>query len=275
MKRSLLLLSSFFLSVAALVAQPCTADPQFIAGGVPGVFPQTGDTTIIYCCQNTDFEFTFTAVVPDSITQPLPIALTSINIQSLAGLPAGFTYVCHSPDANGNNAADCIFHGAAPNQQPLIGCMKVTAGAAQTGAANIQQYPLTINTLINNALPVAIPGPILNYRFIIEVVAQGDNRCSNVHLNVHELNDGRLTMSNIYPNPSTGQTYLYINSIEPTDLIMTITNVTGQTVSTTKVPVASGNNAIMFDGSFLPNGIYMFNLTDGKSIVSQKVMIAH
>lgn len=261
------------LIAASAFAQPCTPDPQYANTGVPGVYPQdsTSDTTIISVCQGDAFTFTFTAVVPNAF-QGIP--LQTINITGITGFPNGdFTYACYSPDVNGQNSGDCIFHGAAAAGDPaVIGCLIVTAPASAT--ANLTPgtiYPLTIAASINGFLNTTIPGPLLAYAFHLQIVAP-----ANCNVGVNDVQNLPYTVGNVSPNPVSGHANVYVRANRTTENhTVTITNAFGQVVEVRNAPLMAGNNILSIDATTLPNGVYILSFSDGVNLVSKKIVVAH
>ena len=101
MKKFLLLLSCSLLIVFSADAQICTPDSAFINQGA-GVYPDTSvDLPPAYTCQDY-FEYTFTAVVPaDTALYPgFVFSFVSIDVDTVTGLPPGFTLNCPFPDCS-------------------------------------------------------------------------------------------------------------------------------------------------------------------------------
>jgi hypothetical protein len=268
MKRILLAFSGLLLAATSF-GQACTPDPQYANTGVPGVYPQdtTSDTTVIAICIGEPFSFTFTAVVPNAFNG---IPLQTINITGITGFPSGdFVYSCYSPDANGQNNTDCIFHGAATANDPaLIGCLIVTAPASATsGLADGTVYPLNIAASINGFLNTTIPGPLLAYAFHLQA-----QNCTGIN----ETAANPFRVGHVMPNPVAAFANVYVYAPRTMENhTVTITNAFGQVVEVRNAPLMAGNNLLSIDASTLANGVYTISFGDGAELVSKKIIVAH
>ncbi|MCF8460866.1 MAG: T9SS type A sorting domain-containing protein [Flavobacteriales bacterium] len=143
------LLFAALLITGGAFAQTCTPDASY-AGGNPGLYPHgpLGPTCELIA-PKTIVSLTDTTV-PNATIGSVTLYITRMRINSVAGLPAGFslsTDVIGSADANGpwgywNNT------GSTPTQVSAIGCAYVTAAqsawnsAIGGGTNNDGVYPL-------------------------------------------------------------------------------------------------------------------------------------
>ena len=78
----------------------------------------------------------------------------------------------------------------------------------------------------------------------------------------------------VYPNPTTGTATVSFELTEATAVKMDVLNAMGSLVfSNGTKTMNSGSQAIMFDGTELPNGIYFINLTVGENVITKKVSL--
>jgi hypothetical protein len=79
---------------------------------------------------------------------------------------------------------------------------------------------------------------------------------------------------NLYPNPANNIARLLFNVVEPTSLTINISNLIGQTISSS-VFDASQSGVFSFDINVntLPSGMYMVNIINGSSITSKKLIV--
>ncbi|WP_197275402.1 T9SS type A sorting domain-containing protein [Nonlabens sp. YIK11] len=86
------------------------------------------------------------------------------------------------------------------------------------------------------------------------------------------LIDSQNLVLKVYPNPTNGdQLNITTAGFDSTDLTLTITNLLGQTIAT-KAIVNTGNTA-KIDVSTIANGMYIFEITDGSTSKSSKVIL--
>lgn len=73
----------------------------------------------------------------------------------------------------------------------------------------------------------------------------------------------------IYPNPTTGLFYLVPGDVSNINMDVCILDLTGKTL---KSDILSGNSRYLINISEFPEGIYFIRLTDGKRIVTNRVV---
>ena len=78
-----------------------------------------------------------------------------------------------------------------------------------------------------------------------------------------------------FPNPTNGKTIITIESTVRDNFEFSLSNLMGQRLETRTLNVQVGTNAFEFDASRLPNGIYMYALTKGSRVVSNKLIVNH
>jgi hypothetical protein len=254
---------------------------MYCAPGAPaGVYPMPDTATtpqpFAVACSGQPFNFTFTVVVPDSITSPFPLNLTTIELTGLGiyssgttvgPLPGGLTYSCYSPQGAGAtdlNPNDCIFSDRS------CGCVKISGTVPSTLTAG--DYEITILCRINSALNLSfgqnIPGTLhpVSGHYILRVAS-----CVGVETVLGE----NVTISANQPNPFAGITNIVVESNRSTELGLNITNTLGQIVSSRQLQIIPGTNTVTVDGSELANGIYFYSFTDGTNIASGKMIVQH
>lgn len=121
MKKFSLLIFSLFLFVFTSYSQLCTTDPACLSGICPDSItnlPVTADNV-------TSYATTVTVVVPkDTVVGLLTLKYSWIRIDSVKGLPPGFTYTC--------NPNTCIFPGNAKS------CIEISGNPMSAGAGTYQ-----------------------------------------------------------------------------------------------------------------------------------------
>jgi len=269
MKKALLTILVVFGAFAGAFAQwgNCTPDATF-QDSLPGVYPlpfdeatnPTGGITDS-ACFNKDFQFVFTAVVGDSLAfGPSVYVLDSLKITGITGLPEGFSYACDNPT--------CTFY------QNEIGCAAIFGKA--TNSADIGSHDLIISATIYTSglgIPLSFPNPLLYPgHFYLFVLEENDPDCT-VFTGAFEVASEFESVRNL-PNPFSGRTTIEIQSRGSGDYQMQVSDLLGRVVHTRSVPIAEGLNKIEFDGSRLPEGMYLYTLSNGKSQVTRKMSIS-
>ena len=76
----------------------------------------------------------------------------------------------------------------------------------------------------------------------------------------------------IYPNPATSDLYLHIKSHEQGVYQLRLSNLQGQAVLNSSLSVMAGEQTRVLDVSQLPAGVYSLQASDGKGVISRKVV---
>jgi hypothetical protein len=80
-----------------------------------------------------------------------------------------------------------------------------------------------------------------------------------------------VAISNVYPNPSTGETSIDYTLANAVVVNLNVTDLTGKVIYTiNEGTVAEGTHAVSFDAANFANGVYYVTLTAGESVVTQK-----
>jgi hypothetical protein len=84
----------------------------------------------------------------------------------------------------------------------------------------------------------------------------------------------KFEVSQNYPNPFTGQTYVQVNLFAGADLNLEIYNITGQKVAEKQYGYrTAGTHSLTLDASNLPGGIYFYTLNSGQNKVTRKMLV--
>ncbi|MCB9284118.1 MAG: T9SS type A sorting domain-containing protein [Lewinellaceae bacterium] len=266
-----LLLSSLvvFGALVSSFAQFGTCVPDEVyADSALGVYPAPFDMTLNpfggitdSACFNKNYQFVFTAVVGDTIKfGGVPYVLDSIRITGVTGLPAGFDYNC--------NNSTCTF------KQNELGCAVIFGKA--TNAADIGQHELFISaTVYTGGLPLQLtfPNPLIAPgHFYLYILDENSTNCV-VYASLFEVASQFESVRNM-PNPFSGTTTIEVESREAGPYQFQVSDMLGRVVYSRSVQIAEGINQIDFDGSQLPDGIYLYSFFNGVSQVTNKMQIS-
>lgn len=269
MKKALLTSLVIFVTLVSSFAQfgTCTPDPAY-QDSMPGVYPLPYDAATNpdggitdSACLNKNYQFVFTAVVGDSLNfGGFVYILDSLKITGVAGLPEGFDYAC--------NNSNCTFY------QNETGCAAIFGKA--TNPADLGQHDLVISAIIyTGGLPIQLsfPNPLIAPgHFYLYVLDENSPNCS-IFNSLYEVASEFESVRNL-PNPFTGTTTIEIQSRESGAYQLQVTDMLGRLVHNRTVQIAEGLNQIEFDGSRLPDGLYLYTLSNGRSQVTQKMQIS-
>jgi hypothetical protein len=84
----------------------------------------------------------------------------------------------------------------------------------------------------------------------------------------------KFEVSQNFPNPFTGQSYIQVNMFEGADLNLEIYNITDQKVAEKQFGYrTAGTHSLTLDAGNLPGGIYFYTLNSGSNKVTRKMVI--
>jgi len=209
-------------------------------------------------CVGGAFGFVFTVVVAGEITlNGTTVALDSIIVNDVSGLPAGMTYSCSN--------ADCSFAAG------TLGCATVWGVPQETG-----DFDLTITgTIYGPFFPLGqtltFPNPILAPgTYTLTVLEEGSMDCTV--LDNDEVSKEAFEMI-LSPNPVSDFAQITVISNETTAAKMVVRDLTGKAVVNNNINLVNGDNNINFSVSTLPNGIYLYSIENGDKRVTKKMIV--
>lgn len=82
-----------------------------------------------------------------------------------------------------------------------------------------------------------------------------------------------FSLGNAVPNPFNQNTTISFQSRETGSYLFEVRDVTGRRVASMEVKASAGENRILFDGSTLGNGVYIYSLTNGNAILSDRIAV--
>ncbi len=271
------LLALFLLGSVGLMAQTdvCQPDPMY-ADSSAGIYPAPYHDSLnpmgginLPACRNTYWEFTFTAIVPDSIQAPPPlppvmVPLDSFKIETtgaILGLPNNFSYACNPPT--------CVI----PRNE--TGCLKIFGTTdSPAGEYDIQVKVKIFSFLTPDGLEVTVPDdPEQGFfpgRYTITVLEEGSPECVTA---AFELQPDRLRAT-LSPNPAIATTQLEVYAAQAGIYRLSLTDLAGRTLLERRLYLPEGETTESLDLSALPAGMYLWTLTDGQKGASGKVVIA-
>lgn len=175
------------------------------------------------------------------------LTMDSIVVTGFSGLPPNFTYGC--------NPVGCSFLGG------TYGCVQIWSTSNPT-SPDVGRYNLVIDVEAYVG-GFGIPNPFtIDYYYIDVLEATG-------------LEESVQSVSKIdtRPNPFTEQTNISFNLEVGADVRFTVVNLLGEQVHAQSFKGSGGYNTIRFDGSDLPEGIYIYTISSGKSVQTRKMII--
>lgn len=265
--KKILLLST--LALAGLVgwAQPPSCEPDPSAPLDEPIYPPPyvadnplpcsgiSDTAVI----GEYFEFVQTVTVPENF-EGVPLLNIIIPDNAVSNLPTGIDYVCNPPD--------CIFD---VNTQ---GCI-VLYGTPEVSEPDV--FDLEISVVITlpgpTPFPYQFPNDQVPGNFFLHVQESCADDCTcDLTSSTYELGQDISFLAQ--PNPSNGYTLLQVESQVSGEYQLILSDLLGRLLVQREVQLIEGANTLELDASHLSAGMYQVSLSNGRSAVTQKLIIA-
>jgi hypothetical protein len=259
------------LPLAFLSAQNCTPDPAYQDS--TGVFPMPYDANnpaagggINECAViGEDFNFVFTVAVGDSITlpgSPQAAALDKVVVLEVNNLPVGINYVCEP--------TNCSF------EKNTLGCVVLSGIPTAANTAMAYEMEIKVNVFISGLpFPIPITFPDNNLApgvYSLQLLANASDPCDAVATDERLADQVKMA---VQPNPTAGPITVNVHADIFGKFEFQVVDFLGKSVHRETVQINEGQNYIDFDGSFLPNGLYILVLENELGRIAQKMTIQH
>lgn len=250
MKKILLSLSILTLGITVASAQ-CTPNPNLTSG----IDPDTASNLpVAYTGQAYDEVITF-RVPTDTNINGTQITVAFARLNSITGLPNNFAYNC--------TPSSCDFPGGQNSCVRLYSTSNPTVPQIGAYQLNITATPYVLVF----GVPVQSPTGASSYDGYVLVIADGATQ------SVERINAETFKTLIAIPNPTNGNTRIQFAMGYSSDVTFTVTNLLGKVVNTQKIAGNRGVNEVNFDATNVPNGVYLYTITDGKNVISKKLVV--
>jgi hypothetical protein len=268
MKKIYFLLAS--LTISAVAFAQCTPNPSLFGASNNtnySIIPDTAtNLPLAYVAQayTTDLQF---HIKPDTtVTSPIPstFPITQVHIDSVVGLPAGFTYL-----PNPSNGTFTTTSASPPGTG--YGCVAVTGmptlGQEAGGPNSDGIYPIIVYftaTVVVFSVPSPQPSTIEGYRVHImpaNTVPVIENTVFGVNFNS--------------PNPADSKTDFRFTSPNSGNMQFSMYNVLGSVVKKETVSASKGTNHYMLETASLPAGVYLCSFRMGDAVITRRITVSH
>jgi len=220
-----------------------------------------GDTA----CLNTSFLYNLTIRVPSRLDvagmpEVHPTQFLLNEEDGLMNLPAGLDYRCYPPNCTFEvMEAACLLIYGTPAAQAAIGTYDLQLNGELRTAADTMQ--------------IQFPGPELldGGRYRLTLREENHPGCARAST-TREPFANQLQLRN-RPNPFADFTQILIQSKVSGQFFLQVYDLTGTLQDQQPVHVFPGLNQIEYDGSRLPEGFFIYALTDGFQAVAGKMLI--
>jgi hypothetical protein len=287
LKKLLTVVAVVAISAFAANAQaPCQNDAIY-ADSSAGIWPDA-DPGLPVACTNSDYSaviqvktLTDTSVTFQGI--PVQLKVKGLKVLDVVGEPAGFVFAANYNDPNGY----WLNGGADPNWIEIQGCVLISApqsavaAAAGGGPNNDGVYPISVFVDVlakGNPIPATYTwvstlgtppyGAAIeysDYNIVVDV-------CNGISVQ-DALSQNKFDVAANFPNPFSNTTTIKFNTVKEEDVTLNVYNMVGSLVHTNKVRSEAGKNTLVFDGSKLAAGMYIYTMTNGKETVTKKMTI--
>jgi len=220
---------------------------------ITGIEPDTLDVTYVNVPYNQVIYFHLPAdtnvnIIIGQDTVPVHVCIDSLTIDSVHGLPDGFSFACNVPWCsvlgNGNGCA----------------AISGTASASQVGI-----YPLNVFVTVytNDCFGFSLPPQIdtVTFYYLDIEFATGQQEISSSNI---------ISFGECYPNPSSIQTTIPFYLSDENEVETSILSLEGKTIFDKNVQAKRGFNTEPLDVSSFPEGTYFVALKcDGQKIFTK------
>lgn len=250
--KKILLSLTVLLGGTALVNAQCTPDPNITTV----ISPDTAtNMAVSYVGQYYEQVFTFKVPADTSVAPYGSVPISHIQLNSISGQPANYNYDC--------TPSNCKFNGG------TLGCVRFKSTSNPT-SSQVGTYPLTITAtgyVVVFGTTIMNPGGASTYDGYYFVIAE------QAPVGIEKVEKGEMKLLLAYPNPTSGVTTFDVAMGSSNEVTFTVTNLLGSVVNKQILNGAKGLNKITFDATSVPNGVYLYTITDGTNTISKKLVV--
>ena len=202
----------------------------------------------------TDLQF---HVQPDTVTQLGTFPITHVQIDSITGIPAGFSY--------STNPANGTFPGGSYGCAGVTGL--ATAGQELGGPNSDGVYPIIIYyTATVNVFSVPQQFPTTKTGYKVRIQAANS---------VPMVSTITFTVGQNAPNPADSRAEFMFTNPTNGNVSFTLYNILGETVKQQNINAVKGENRFSLSTAELPAGVYLYTFRSGNSVVTRRMTISH
>ncbi len=203
---------------------------------------------------STDLQF---HVQPDTTTPLGTFPITHVQIDSISGIPAGFSYSTNPTNGTfpGGSYGCALFTGLA------------TAGQELGGPNSDGVYPIIIYFTAEVSVfsqPQQFPSTKTGYTLRIQAFN-----------NVPATANVNFAVSQSIPNPSDKQADFSFTNPTNGAVQFTLYNILGETVKMSAISATKGDNHFTLSTAELPAGVYLYTFRSGASTVTRRMTVTH
>lgn len=286
----LILILSLFVSTFVLAQGVCTVDSQYTQ---PGLYPLPDSLPCIAGGGSVWNDFTVQFVMFDSAdVSGFRVRVEYVTIEEILNLPCGINWSTSkqnaaTPHRFENQERGCIRFWGTTNDP--AGQYKLVINVKAKVSLLPGEVPYNAEDLGFRVDVRVRPNPCLDSCPGIDTTAsavlltascgtiQKDTSFSSNYTGpspctgINEIAD--IKHFSLYPNPAYGHTSVSFTADKPAAYTSRIINIYGQEVHQGSLDVVIGLNVDKLDVSQLAAGVYIYTLSDGKSVLTQRFVV--
>jgi hypothetical protein len=252
-----ILLSFFVLAIIGFTAGAQCVPDTSITHNQSGIYPDSATNlphSIVGIPYSTNIQM---KVLLDTVAvifgQNIPVTIDDITVNTVTGLPPGYTYSCTPASCvfPGGSDACILLQGPAPTPQEVGMVYNIHVEATATGHI----------TGTGTSVPPETQN--VDYYFI-----QVDD-----NVGIHLVSSSRFEVLQNTPNPFSGLSTVEFNSPIAAMTTIKVSNMLGKEVSTKIILAKSGINKIMFNAKDFAPGIYFYTISSEKNSVTRRMIV--
>jgi len=247
------ILLSLMLAFAFTSTQAqCVPDPLYI---IAGIYPDSAaglPNAIVGQAYNEVITvITPTDTVVEFFGQNIPVAIQTVELINITGLPPSFSYDC----AN----SVCTFLGGSSSCAVL--------SSLNPTLAEIGSHQIIINTTTTvdaGLFGIQTQDDVLDYYYI---------NVNSATSSVNQFNNFSFELKDIFPNPINNNAKIQFISGNSSDVVFTVFNYLGDKIEERKIVANRGVNNIEISSNDYANGMYLYSINNGIQIVSKRMIV--
>ena len=288
MKKTLLTLT---LAIATIFASAqCTPDPQYT---LAGIYPDSA-TGLPNALVGQSYNEVITIISPLDTSviilgQAIPVTIQTIELTSVVGLPASFSYDCVTANCTfaGGSTSCAVLYSTIDPSAADIGLYQIfmyTTTTVDAGLFGIQTQLDTIDhyyiEVSNSVTPswncdgqwnCSDPG---NGNGIHPSLSSCQSFCVATSV-VNQFNDFTFELKDVFPNPINNNAIIQFISGSSADVVFTVFNYLGEKIEERNIVANRGVNDIEINANNYANGMYLYSINNGMQIVSKRMVVAN
>ncbi len=243
---SILCGASFFVAQAQ-----CVIDPYSVNGISPNVTTNL-PVAVVEKPYSTVLQF---KVPADTATTYGTFPITHIKVDSITGLPEGFSYQANPSSATfPGGSRGCVLLTGNPTTAQLLG------GPSHDGVYPINVY---FTALVNvYFIPTEFPYSFDDYKIQIALTS-----------GVNDMQFKTFSISQATPNPAAGSTDFTIESLGSYEMDFILYDLQGQAVMNQHLHTHTGENVHRVDLQGIKAGMYLYTFRSGETQISKRLVV--